>query len=280
MIIENETYSHHSNSNDDENWNRWKYIIIRSSVVVVLLTGIILNTIYAFVLPHSNIDCVLDNTFIWTSSVNSFFKTESTGKFVLLIVSSLLVDIIFIFSAYTWIAYGRSWRLYMALFLYYTLDILMQFIFQIKIPDGYILEYPGFPSFVVSYMKTTSMFYSGPVGFLVIVTMEFWKIGNYYMFAFTMATLLLQILTRNFMRANYIIDIFSAIVVGHYLFILADDICPKYFDNIDNEWFRLTISGLKDMDYSDLLNNDENEDKYHIDIEKDKKKISYQTSEY
>jgi len=275
MLIENETYNN-NNQNADENWNQMKYIIIRSGVVAVALTGIILNTIFGFALPSTVVDCVLDHTFVWTSEINAFFHNDTMSKYALLIISSLFTDLVFIAIAYTWISQGKSWRVFLALFTFYSFDIIMQLLFQIKIPDGYEMVYPGFPSIVVGYMRTTTMFYSGPIGFLMISTLEFWKINNFYLFAISLSTMTLQILTRNFLRADYIIDIFSAVVIAHYLFMLADEVSSKYLDNVNNEWFRLSNSiNIKDIEYSDLYTgeHDNQDEKQYTLVKKDKKEI-------
>lgn len=58
-----------------------------------------------------------------------------------------------------------------------------------KIPQGEIWEYPGFPSLVVPYGPTNDFFYSGHMGGALISTLEWWKNKKNYMVYFGIITI-------------------------------------------------------------------------------------------
>ncbi len=232
------------------------FVIVRASVVTLALTGVILNTIFGFVLPNSNVSCIVDYSFSWTSSINTYFMNDRYGKFVLLIFSSLCVDLVMVVLGLIWITFGKSWRVIITLIIFYFFKLILQLMFQEKIPEGYIWEYPGFPSLVVSYLNSNTLFYSTSVGFVFIAALEFWKVENYYAFGFAMSTLVLHIFTVNVLRANYIIDIISAMIIGHFIFMIVHELCTSYLDNSESEWFNLAGVKEKDIEYKPLSSSD------------------------
>jgi hypothetical protein len=235
----------HMNTNDNisnpppNNWNRIKYISIRSAVILVGLSGVILNSVFGYALPNTNVECIVDYSMNTTSSLNNYFAENEISKKLLLIFSSLCVDLIMIILGLLWVIHGKSWRVFISLMTFYILKIFFQLVFQEKTPDGYLWEYPGFPSIMVSYLNSNAFFYSTPTGFLTLATLEFWKTERMYLSAISFAILLLDISIRNILRANYIIDLFSAIIIAHFLFIISDDFCENYFDNLKNDWLNL-----------------------------------------
>ena len=47
--------------------------------------------------------------------------------------------------------------------------------FQIKLPENFLWRSPNFPSIVLSYSESNSLFYSGPIGIMIICGLEFKK---------------------------------------------------------------------------------------------------------
>lgn len=212
---------------DNSNSNRRAICLsIRAGLIIVSFILIVLNVIYGYALPNNNVDCIEDLALMSTHKLNEFFHFDKTSAKVLLIVSSLSVDFIMIILGVLWVTKGNSWRVFISLLALYILKFLIQFVFQERIPDGFLWEYPGFPSIMVSYLKTNDFFFCIPVGFLTIAILEFWKIESYYMLASAVLTLFLQIFSRISLRGNYIIDMISAIILAHYIFMLADDYAP------------------------------------------------------
>ena len=251
-------------NNEEENRNsRYIYISIRGGFILIALIAIILNSVYGFALPNTHPNCIIDYSLIGTSNVNSYFQNDSLSKQALLIISSLLVDIIMVALGTFWILYGKSWRLIISLITFYACKVLIQLVFQEAVPDGYLFDYPGFPSIMISYAKTNDFFFSAPIGFLIISSLEFWKENNFYLLFLSLSVSILEIMTKIFLRGNYIIDIFSAIILAHFIFLLADDFCSVYLDNIHNEWFNLKAGEADIKGYDPIMN------KYDDEINKD-----------
>jgi hypothetical protein len=219
--------------------NRIKSITLRSSIISVGLIGIILNSIYGYALPNTKVECIVDNSMNFTSNINNYFAQNIQSKFLLLILLNLCVDLTMILLGLRWILHGKSWRVFITLVTFYFSKIFMSFIFQEKTPVGYLWEYPGFPSLMVSYLNSENLFFSTATGFLTIASLEFFKTENFYLFAFSFCVLLLDVFTRNVLRANYIIDLICAVVVAHFIFLLVDELCNAYLDNSKSEWLNL-----------------------------------------
>ena len=91
-----------------------------------------------------------------------------------------------------------------------------------KFPDGYLWEYPGFPSMFISYLKTNDFFFSGHVGLAVLQMCEFDKLKKYNWVLISFFILLLEFFTMIVLRGHYTVDIFAGIIIAHYSFIIAD----------------------------------------------------------
>ena len=102
--------------------------------------------------------------------------------------------------------------------------------FQMRYPDGYLWEYPGFPSITVSYLKTNDFFFSGHVGMPILMALEFKMIKHYKMFLFCLFTCVFEAFTMIVMRGHYSIDILAGIVFAHYTYILVS-YYVVYLDN-------------------------------------------------
>lgn len=85
-------------------------------------------------------------------------------------------------------------------------------------PEGFIWEYPGFPSIMVSYLKTNDFFYSGHVGLPVLLMCEFYILKYYYMFGFCIATFFIEFFTMLATRGHYTIDLITGAIFAHYIF--------------------------------------------------------------
>jgi hypothetical protein len=99
-----------------------------------------------------------------------------------------------------------------------------------KYPEGYLWEYPGFPSITVSYLKTNDFFFSGHVGLPILLGLEFKYIKHYYMFLFCLFTCAFEAFTMIAMRGHYSIDIIAGVIFAHYTYILVS----QYIQYLDD----------------------------------------------
>jgi len=244
---------------------RKKYIAIRSSIILVGLFGIVLNSIFGYALPSTNVECIVDYTWNFTTSINNYFNDNTESRNLLLIFSNLIIDIILICLGILWILKGTSFRVFIALGSFYIFKFFIQLTFQESIPHDYLWLNPGFPSLFVSYLPSHAFFYSVPTGFLTIAICEFWKTDRKYFSYLTICVLFLDIFNRNVLRANYIIDLLSAVIIAHFIFILSDEFCNKY---LDNDWITFKqedgeiMNNLENIYLKDYTKREENNSDY------------------
>jgi hypothetical protein len=99
-----------------------------------------------------------------------------------------------------------------------------------RYPDGYLWEYPGFPSLTISYLKTNDFFFSGHVGFPIIIAMECYNLKKLCIMIFCLFTCVVEFITMIFTRGHYFIDLITGVIVSHYTYIIVE----KYIHYIDD----------------------------------------------
>lgn len=133
--------------------------------------------------------------------------------------------------------HGKTWRLPISLILFYVLRMILQKLFLMRYPEGYLWNYPGFPSLVVPYGKTNDFFYSGHAGGALVMTLEFrtlsktlskHKVFLRVMQFFGSLTIILQIFLMIFLRGHYTIDLVAGLIFGHYLYIIGSHFAPSF----------------------------------------------------
>lgn len=90
--------------------------------------------------------------------------------------------------------------------------------------DGFLFRYPGLSSLVVVYHDANDFFYSGHIGTCFIVSMEYRACGWWRMHYFTLFILLNQWFMMTCVRTHYVIDMITAVIVAHYLFMVSEKI--------------------------------------------------------
>jgi hypothetical protein len=80
-----------------------------------------------------NVNGVFDYVFKKSAYLNNFFKDEKNVaiKNITLIICSEMINIMMIFTGYNFIIINRSWRILIAIFLFYMLRIICQSIYII-----------------------------------------------------------------------------------------------------------------------------------------------------
>ena len=111
---------------EDEILNFDTFFLIRSFIVLIAITFIALNTVYGFALPNTKINCIDDKIFNLTQGINAFFKENVSYRHALIILSSLFIDFSVIFTTIHWACFGKSWRIILALIIFYGFRMLIQ----------------------------------------------------------------------------------------------------------------------------------------------------------
>jgi hypothetical protein len=93
MDLKHEVNTEKTNENTIEEWYGFHIFII----IIFGLNIVILNTIYGLALLHDNIDCISDNAFELTSGINKYLTDNVIARYMLIVISSLFLDIIMIY---------------------------------------------------------------------------------------------------------------------------------------------------------------------------------------
>lgn len=252
--IENSNNNQTENTNETQ-WNRRRVIvtIIRSSLVFVGLIVVFLNTLFGFVLPSGNIDCVVDYTHIGTSSINKTLIDNPALRKGLMIISALALDILFLIKIGHFILKSKTWRLIVSIIAFFLIRSIAQVIFQEKFPEGYAWYYPGFPSITVSYLKANDFYFNSSTGLMLICALDFFYEKQIVYFLLCLCSILFQSLLLIFLRGQYIIDIFSSLVIAHFIVLNVSDYI-HYLDN--NKMIGFNIDKSEEKNKEEVIQNE------------------------
>lgn len=241
----------------NENNKCEKGIISRSIIGLVLFSFIIINTIFQVGVLTDQPDGIIDRIQIMFKPINNFFNTNKQLKHILFIISNLILDISSIFLIIIWLSLIKNTKIIFSLAIFFFIKIVCELIFIVKPAQNNLIDYPGFPSIFYSYNKNNFFFFSGTVGYYIIMINEFCenkndiKLCNIFSWINTF-NLLLFIFISLGTYSLYSIDIFTGIVTGLYCIKLGrfinERINLRYKDeNIDNEidFFEDKFSFLK-----------------------------------
>lgn len=132
-------------------------------------------------------------------------------KRLMIMFSSLYLDLMFLFFAYHFIRYSNNARILYATGFFYGVRGLCQAFFLFQFPVGYAFEDPGFFSLMVPYGTTSDFYFSGHCGILLLINMELSHLGyralSWVNFAFLGYMIFVMIGTRG----HYSIGIFSSL---------------------------------------------------------------------
>ena len=229
-----------------------KWTIFKIILVTLSLVALGLNTIYGFALPKGDVKCMEDLFFNITEPVNTYFANHPASKNALLIISSLFIDAMVLYGFYHWALYIRSWRIPLAIACFYLFRALIQQLLMMRFPMGYLWDYPGFPSIVVSYLRTNDFFFSGHVRFPIIFAYEWHKLNKKIFMYGAFLICVLEFITMVFLRGHYSIDLVSGLIYSHYTCIMIEPLA-KFLDN--NRFTRMLTREVRYIGEDDLNNN-------------------------
>ena len=105
-----------------------------------------------------------------------------------------------------------------------------------RFPEGYLWEYPGVPSLIVPYLKTSDFFFSGHVGFTTITILENYTYNHTSFLLLSIFTLITESFVMIVTRGHYCIDIIAGVVFAHYIWLLSGYVAPKIDEKLVVEW--------------------------------------------
>ena len=103
---------------------------------------------------------------------------------------------------------GGTMRIAAALILFYPIRNVIQAIFLMGRPVGFLWSYPGIISLTVPYFDTNDFYFSGHVGSTTMYASEYLAMKWYKMAAIIIFVVVDVWVALTFLRTHYIIDIF------------------------------------------------------------------------
>ena len=219
-----------------------KFLLTKIAISLLMLLFFSQNSVNLFPFHfHSseNFSCIYDVSFKWSSPINRFLEDNLMLKRILIIYSSLLMDLQFMLIMLTFTCLAHNVRFPMIFVSFYLLRGILQNIFVFSFPDDYIWGHPGIFSLTISYAKTSDFFYSGHVGSSMLCMFEFNRYEFFdkrfsYLKYFSLNSALTQAFVQIVFRGHYVIDVICGFVFAHYFYILVGEKVDKVEDDRKN----------------------------------------------
>jgi len=200
--------------------------IFRSFMIISIATFFLfrkyINYYYRNSYDDDNVLCITDNTYEYTSLFYNILRTHNNLRIFLQTFISLMLDLNILVFCYLWILRGKSWRIVMTLFIFFSIREFISHNFQIKLDEDIIWGYAGIPSLSISYHKNKTFFFSGTLGLFLIIAVELKSFHFTKLSRFSYINMVLYILLLLSLRAEYSIGIFCSLITAHYSHLLSD----------------------------------------------------------
>lgn len=201
------------------------------SGIIIILFGIF-NNVRIIGNPQPENNCYFDVVHSWQTPLNNFFRGNNGFRVFFSVIGSLLIDIIFLFSFFSWAIYSVDWRFGVNVMLFYGIRYIMNESARLCIPDLVYFPYPGFPSIVVGYIQGSDNFFSGHCGFPIVNMMEYIWMKKYWFAAYCAFVCTIEMFLMTINREHYTIDIIVGIIFAHYISIHGRNWVKFVYDHI------------------------------------------------
>ena len=108
-------------------------------------------------------------------------------------------------------------RLIFTLFMFYPPRQVLQNIFLMGRPQGFMWFYPGIHSLTIPYFDTSDFYFSGHVGSSTAVMLEYYRSGWTGMTFAILFVMINEWIMLMFLRTHYIIDLVTGLMIAQYL---------------------------------------------------------------
>lgn len=180
--------------------------------------------------------CITDEVHRLTGFINTYLNEHKPISTILLILTSLEVDILTLFIFFHSI-FSKSARLVIGLVILMLLRQICQMLVLLPFPQGLIWYDPHFPTLFVTYEVRNDFFFSGHtalVTYAATAIRQIYKKQKYIVF-FTWGLILFQCSVVLVLRAHYFMDVFAAFFVALVVYNFAQKIqLPYWLDSEEN----------------------------------------------
>jgi hypothetical protein len=164
-----------------------------------------------------------------TASLNTCLANAPSLTNVILIVSSLFIDLTGIFLLGSGI-FGRSIRPVLGLLIIFSLRQICQALVTLPPPPHAIWHNPGFPSLLVTYGVSNDLFFSGHTSIAVYGATELSRFRKPWLTGMGIVIALFEIVVVLILRAHYTLDVFTGAIVA----LLVASFIEKLSAPVDN----------------------------------------------
>ncbi len=167
-----------------------------------------------------------DGIFDLTSGIHHYLFTNVEAANLLLIVSSLVIDVLGAFLLLSSI-FGSTVRPFIGLLIVFALRQICQALCALPAPEGMIWRDPGFPNFLVTYGTASDFFFSGHTSIAVVGAVELARLGRPSLKLLGFFIAIFEATTVLFLRAHYTMDVFTGVITALWATGVAAYIAPK-----------------------------------------------------
>lgn len=225
-LVEVRTWGKETRFNlSSETWSeKTKHFLITNWVKILTVSLLLAGSFvvkFGGMIQDADVSKPEDKLQNWTLPLNELaVKHSNVGK-AWQIIASLTLDIQFFLVLFFWLWKGFSFRIIIALVLFYAIRAILQQLFILPFPEHFYWEYPGFPWLMNMYGKQSDFFYSGHVGFSLLCTIENFRLGAKKWGIFGIWATIFQWFTLITFRVHYTVDLFAGLIIAHYWFYLS-----------------------------------------------------------
>ena len=203
-------------------------VLFTSAFILTLLIICIVKNEQEFALADS--ECLRDYTFVWTEGINTFLVENHGWKNFVIIQTSVFIDFMMVSYLVIFAIWGTSMRLGTTLAIFYPSRNVVQALFLMGRPVGFLWSDPGVMSLTVPYFDTNDFYFSGHVGSTTIFSSEYLACKWYKMAAICIWAVIDAWVCLMFLRTHYIIDFLSGYVFARCVHRVAEKI--SYYPDV------------------------------------------------
>lgn len=204
---------------DNERKKRQFYIRLMG-LLVMILTIYLVTRINMPVVSYQQ--CMADKVFGMTNALNMYFAMNTQVKNAFEIFSSTLIDINLLCFAILYGLWGTTWKPLVFSGSFFIFRGSLQAATVLGFPDGFIWEFPGLYSVLVTYVKSSDFFFSGHVGVMLFCGMFFYEHGHNRLLGYSIFCIFCEAIVMVLVRCHYGIDIVGGLIFSHYIWIISE----------------------------------------------------------
>lgn len=202
-----------------------RFCLWRVPLLMIVLPLLIFNSNSGMSVPSIQADDLKDYYHELTSNANRILSQDENLRNALITITAIIQDLTLLFTVSSWIIKANNWRFPVAFLLFYFVKLLCGLIFSLKEPTNSLWG-SAYISLTFTETKNWNFFFSGLLGLNLICFMEIRK-GSDSVLAKIIGTcailnIIYQVILFGFLRSNYIIDMFTSLLVSHYSIYIGD----------------------------------------------------------